>query len=97
MSHKHEHLLSAIFKEPINTNVQWREVEALLHHLGADVESLSGTRLHVKLNGFEGTLHRPHHGSSLGREDVKHLREFLGHARVTPSLYEASRKGPAGH
>jgi hypothetical protein len=93
MSHKHEHLLSAIFKEPINTNVQWREVEALLHHLGAAVESLSGTRLHVKLNGVEGTLHRPHHGSSLGREDVKHLREFLGHARMTPSLYEASRKG----
>ncbi len=92
MSHKHENLLSAIFKDPLNTNLQWREVEALLHHLGADVESLSGTRLHVKLNGFEGTLHRPHHGSSLGREDVKHLREFLGHARVTPSLYEASRK-----
>ena len=28
----------------------------------------------------------------VGRQDVQHLREYLGHARVTPSLYEASRK-----
>lgn len=90
MSHKHENLLNAIFHDPINSNIPWREVESLLHHLGATVESLSGTRIHIKLNGHEGTLHRPHHGSTLGREDVKHVREFLARARVTPSLYAAA-------
>jgi hypothetical protein len=90
MSHKHENLLNAIFHDPINSNIPWREVESLLHHLGATVESLSGTRIHIKLNGHEGTLHRPHHGSTLGREDVKHVREFLAHSRVTPSLYAAA-------
>jgi hypothetical protein len=79
MSHKHENLLNAIFHDPINSNIPWREVE-----------SLSGTRIHIKLNGHEGTLHRPHHGSTLGREDVKHVREFLAHSRVTPSLYAAA-------
>jgi hypothetical protein len=92
MSHKHENLLRTIFHDPISGNIQFREVESLLKHLGADVESLSGTRIHVKLNGAEGTLHRPHPGSALGRQDVLHLREFLGRGRVTPSLYEEQRK-----
>jgi hypothetical protein len=92
MSHKHENLLIAIFHDPISSNIQWREVESLLGHLGADVQSHSGTRLHVKLNGYEGTLHRPHGGNALGREDIRHLREFLAHGRVTPSLYAAAKK-----
>ena len=90
MSHKHENLIRAIFHDPISGNIQWREVESLLHHLGADVESLSGTRIRVKLNGAEGILHRAHHGV-LDREGVRHLREYLGRARVTPSLYESGR------
>jgi hypothetical protein len=91
MSHKHENLIRAIFHDPVSGNIHWREVESLLHHLGADLESLSGARIRVKLNGAEGILHRPH-GNTLGRQDIMHLREYLGHARVTPSLYEASRK-----
>ena len=80
------------YDDPISGNIPWREVESLLHHLGATVESLSGTRIHIKLNGHEGTLHRPHHGNTLGREDVKHVREFLAHSRITPSLYAAAKK-----
>jgi hypothetical protein len=92
MSHKHDNLIRAIFHDPISGNIQWREIESLLRHLGATLESLSGTRVRVKLNGAEGVLHRPHGGNTLGRQDVQHLREYLAHARVTPSLYEASRK-----
>lgn len=91
MSHKHENLIQAIFRDPISANIHWREVESLLHHLDAKIEDLSGARLRVKLNGYEDVLHRPHHSSTLGRQDVKNLREFLGRARVTPSLYEAMR------
>jgi hypothetical protein len=92
MSHKHDNLIRAIFHDPISGNLQWREVESLLRHLGSSVESLSGTRVRVKLNGHEGVLHRPHGGNSLGRQDVLHLREYLAHARVTPSLHEAGKK-----
>lgn len=92
MSHKHENLIDTIFRDPISANIHWREVESLLHHLGAEIENLTGARLRVKLNRFEEVLHRPHHGSTLGRQDVKHLREFLGHARVTPSLYAEMMK-----
>ena len=93
MSHKHENLIRAIFHDPISGNIQWREIESLLRHLGATIESLSGTRVRVKLNGAEGILHRPHGGNTLGRQDVTHLREYLAHARITPSLYEANQKG----
>ena len=94
MSHKHENLLRAIFHDPVSGNIQWREIESLLHHLGADIESLSGARIRVKLNGNEGILHRPHHGNSLGRQDIQHLREYLARSRMTRSLYQQARKGP---
>ncbi len=91
MSHKHAHLIQAIFQDPPSGNIHWREVESLLHHVGAQVEPLQGARIRVHLNGAEGVLHRPHHSNVLNRQDIKHLREFLAHARITPSLYEASR------
>jgi len=91
MSHKHAHLLHALFQDPVSSNIHWREVESLLAHLGAEVESLSGSRVRVVLNKVEGILHRPHHSSECGRQEIKHIREYLASARVTPSLYEASQ------
>lgn len=90
MSHKHAQFLRSLFHDPVSGNIHWREVETLLHHLGAETENLSGARLRVVLNGVEDILHRPHHSNVLGKQDVKHLREFLAHARITPSLYEGA-------
>jgi hypothetical protein len=47
----------------------------------------------VVLNGYEGTLHRPHHSSTLDRQGVRSLREYLARAKSTPSLYEQGKKG----
>ena len=91
MSHKHEQLVRTIFHDPISGNIHWREVESLLKHLGAEIEPLSGARLRVRLNGTEGIIHRPHHSNVLDRQGVRHLREYLARARVTPSLYADSR------
>ncbi|MDX1592772.1 MAG: type II toxin-antitoxin system HicA family toxin [Gammaproteobacteria bacterium] len=88
MSRKHDHLLQTLFTDPPSGNVHWREAESLLRHLGATTENLSGARLRVLLNGVEGILHRPHHGHTLGRSDIQHLREFLARARCTPSQVE---------
>ena len=89
MSHKHEHLIRAIFREPASGNIHWRDIESLLHHLGATVEHLSGARLRVRLNGVEGILHRPHHSNVLDRQGIRSVREYLAHSRITPSQYEA--------
>ena len=93
MSHKHEQLIRTIFREPISGNIHWREIESLLHHVGATVEPLSGARIRVKLNGVEGVLHRPHHSNVLDRQGVRALRAYLAHSRITPSQYESGAPG----
>ena len=96
MSHKHRQLIRAIFREPSSGNIHWREVESLLHHLGAAVEPLSGARVRVRLNGVEDVLHRPHHSNVLDRQGVRNLRAYLARSRVTPSQYEAGKAGASG-
>lgn len=88
MSHKHAHQLRTIFQDPIGNNIHWREIESLLHHLGATIEPSHGARFRVVLNKAEGFLHYPHHGSTCSRQDIKLLRDFLAHAGVTPSTYQ---------
>lgn len=92
MSHKHLTLLRAIFQDPVSGNIHWREIESLLHHLGATVEPAHGARFKVVLNGIEGFLHHPHHSSACTKEDIKHLRDYLAHAGVSPSIYEAEKR-----
>jgi len=81
-------LLRVIFQDPISGNIHWREVESLLHHLGARVEPSHGARFRVVLNEVEGVLHHPHHGSVCAKQDIKHLREYLARAGISPSLYD---------
>ena len=61
MSNKHRHVLESIFRDPIRNNLHWREVESLLRHLGAEVETGHGAIFHVRLNRHEFTVHHPHH------------------------------------
>lgn len=84
MSHKHDSQLSAIFHDPVSGNIHWREVESVLHHLGASINPAHGARFHVTLNNFECFLHHPHQSSVCDRNLIKHLREFLIRAGVTP-------------
>jgi len=90
MSRRHANLLRSIFHDPPPSgNVHWREVEALLKHVGAQLEPISGARVRVKLNRMEGVLHRPHHSNVLDASALMHLRELLARGGVTPSIYEA--------
>ena len=50
-NHKHVYLIRAIFQNPISGNIHWREIESLLHHLGASVEPIQGERFRVLLTG----------------------------------------------
>ena len=92
MSHKHVSLIRTIFQDPISSNIHWRQIESLLHHLGANVEPIQGARFRVLLNGVEGVLHHPHHSNVCSKQDIKHLRQYLASAQVTPSLYEEGHK-----
>ena len=89
MSHKHAHLMRSIFQDPLPANIHWREIESLLHHLGAEVEPSHGARFKVTLNKVEAFLHHPHNSSTCSKTDIKAIREMLSHAGVTLSSYEA--------
>jgi len=90
MSQKHVNLLREIFQDPVNTKLQFREIESLLKHLGAKMESVAGARMRVKLNEAEGVLHRPHHGgNTMDRHSVQSLRDLLTRGASTPAEYEA--------
>jgi hypothetical protein len=89
MSHKHYALLRAIFHDPLPANIHWREVESLLIHLGATIDPSHGARFKVTLNKASDFLHHPHHNSECSRDLIKQLREFLAHAGVSLSTYEA--------
>lgn len=85
MSRKQHRVLSAVLEGPVSGNIHWREVESLLHHLGATLEPGHGARMRVKLNGIEGTLNHPHHSGVCGKHDIRHLRDFLLAAGVSLS------------
>lgn len=88
MSHKHLTLLRAVFKDPPSANIHWREVESLLHNLGATIEPSHGARFKVVLNRQEGFIHHPHNSSTCTRQDIKQLRELLTQAGVSLAAYE---------
>ncbi|NOT12783.1 MAG: type II toxin-antitoxin system HicA family toxin [Methylococcaceae bacterium] len=88
---RHLNLLRSIFQDPISANIHWREVESLLHHLGAELEPTHGARFRVVLNNVESVVHHPHHSNECSRQDIKQLREFLTHAGVSLSTYESER------
>ena len=88
---RHLNLLRAIFQDPVSGNIHWREVESLLHHLGASIEPTHGARFRVVLNKIEGILHHPHHGNVCTKQDIKQLREYLACAGISPSHYEAEK------
>lgn len=94
MSHKQRNVLESIFRDPISNNLHWREVESLLRHLGAEVETGHGAIFHVRLGRHEFTVHHPHHGSALGRMDIRHLREHLAAAGFSLSAYDQRDNKP---
>lgn len=94
MSH-HANLLRAIFQDPVSGNIHWREIESLLHHLGADIQPSHGARFHVILNQVEGFLHHPHHSGICNKQEIKQLREYLARAGISPAQYDAQRNKPS--
>ena len=91
MSHKHASLMRSIFQDPPSANIHWREVESLLVHLGASIESAHGARFRIVLNRVEAFLHHPHNSSTCSKTDIKAIRDVLTHAGITLSAYETGQ------
>ena len=77
MSKKHDKVLASILGDHLSGNLHWKEIEALLDHLGAEFDAAHGARVVARLNGREITLHRPHHGAAVSKNELHHLAQFL--------------------
>jgi hypothetical protein len=82
MSSKHQKTLESIFRNPIQANIFWSDIESLFSNLGAELSEGAGSRLRVKLNGARAVFHRPHPQKTTDRGAVNSVRRFLENAGV---------------
>lgn len=84
MNSKHRKTLEALFANPVNGNLEWTRIEALLLAVGCQVLESGGSAVTFALAGRKATFHRPHPGTAALKYRVKLAREFLGQLGITP-------------
>ena len=84
MNSRQRKTLELIFAEPLNGNIEWRKVEALLLSLGAVRSERSGSAVSFVLNDVRVDFHRPHPNKEALRYRIKDARRFLEQAGITP-------------
>jgi hypothetical protein len=82
MNRKHDRTLKAIFKTPIQSNVEWKDCEKLLRALGAEISEGEGSRVRIALNDVRAVFHRPHPRKEIDKGALVSLRKFLENAGI---------------
>ncbi len=77
MKTKHRKILAAIFADPVNGNMKWSEIEALLVALGCRVIEGTGSSVTFERDGVRAYFHRPHPDKEALRYRIKDARDFL--------------------
>jgi hypothetical protein len=77
VSKKHQVTLEAIFAKPTKSNIIWKDIEALLLALGAEISEGNGSRVRIALNGVRAVFHRPHPRKETDKGAVVSMRRFL--------------------
>jgi hypothetical protein len=80
----HDRTLQRIFTIPVPSDINWRDIENLLRHHGAEITEGRGSRIRVVLNGIRAVFHRPHPKKETARGAVRSVREFLENAGIIP-------------
>jgi hypothetical protein len=84
MDNKHRKVLEALFEKPERANLDWKDIEALLLALGAEISEGNGSRVRVALKGVRAVFHRPHPRKVANKGTVKSVRRLLEAAGVRP-------------
>jgi hypothetical protein len=84
MNQKHRRTLEAIFDDPVRSSIAWRDIEALLKAVGAEITEGEGSRVRLALNSVRAVFHRPHPRKETDKGAVRSMRRFLTEAGVTP-------------
>ena len=84
MKAKHEKTLATIFADPVNGNLNWDRIEALLVALDCRVIEGSGSSVTFEKDGLRAYFHRPHPSRGALRYRIKDARRFLERLGVKP-------------
>jgi len=85
MNHRHRKILHSLFAHPISSNIDLKDVEAVLKELGAEIEPRHGARIAVTLGGHTVAFHASQH--ALPKDEVVQIRHFLEQCGVKPEAY----------
>ena len=77
MNHKHRKTLDAVFAAPVNGNIEWVRIEALLVALGCTVIEGPGSAVTFEHDGRKANFQRPHPGKDALRYRALAAREYL--------------------
>lgn len=84
VNRKQRKTLEAVFGEPVNGNLIWRDIESLLVGVGLQVIEGTGSSVMFEKDGLRVTFHRPHPQKEALRYRVKDARQFLENLGVRP-------------
>lgn len=84
MKSRHAKTLEALFRTPTSASLAFADIEALVLHLGSEVQQREGSRVRLALGGCIWRCHRPHPGKEAKKYQVEEAREFLRRAGVEP-------------
>jgi hypothetical protein len=83
MNSKHKKTIELLYRNPVQANILWVDIESLFIALGAEVSEGSGSRVRVKLNKVRAVFHRPHPQKTTDKGAVNSVRRFLENAGVS--------------
>lgn len=84
MNKKHLRTLKLIFINPPPANISWKDIEAMLKNLKAEITEGRGSRIRIALKGRRAVFHRPHPHKETDKGAVKSVRRFLENIGVKP-------------
>ena len=82
LNKKQQKTLVKLFEQPVRSDISWKDIEALLLALGAEISEGRGSRVRVALNGVRAVFHRPHPQPQTDKGAVASMRRFLTEAGV---------------
>lgn len=84
MKRTHLKTLEAVFARPTSANIAWKDIEALLVSLGAELSEREGSRVAIVLFDEVRVFHRPHPSPKTDKGAVVSVRRWLEQHGVKP-------------
>jgi hypothetical protein len=94
LSGSHRRTLEAIFRHPLAHNLDWRELVALIAHIG-QVEERSGDDCLFTVGAEHQFVRRPHHAKDMAAPEVMAVRHLLARAGWSASGAPIAAAAPA--